>query len=65
MKETQEKKILEILQTKEYASVDELATAIFASPSTVRRALDTLEEKKLVTRTHGGAKIKQENCSFV
>ena len=61
MKETQEKKILEVLQVKEYASVEELSTAIFVRPSTIRRALDSLEHKKLVTRTHGGAKINKEN----
>jgi DeoR/GlpR family transcriptional regulator of sugar metabolism len=61
MKEIQEKKILEILQTKEYASVGELSSALLISPSTVRRALEGLENKKLVTRTHGGAKINKEN----
>ena len=61
MKETQEKKILEILQTKEYASVEELSAVTFVSPSTIRRALHSLENKKLVTRTHGGAKIIKEN----
>ena len=61
MKEIQEKKILEILQTKEYASVEEISALIFVSPSTVRRALHSLESKKLVTRTHGGAKINREN----
>ena len=62
MKNNQEKKILETLQNKEYASVDELSAILFISPSTVRRALKILESKKLVTRTHGGAKINKENA---
>ena len=60
MKENQEKKILEALQDKKFASVEELSSTLFISPSTVRRALNALESKKLVTRTHGGAKINQE-----
>ena len=61
MKEIQEKKILEILQAKEYASVGELSSSLLISPSTVRRTLEGLENKKLVTRTHGGAKINKDN----
>ena len=61
MKEIQEKKILEILQTKEYASIEELCAQTLVSPSTVRRTLTALENKKLITRTHGGAKINKEN----
>lgn len=61
MKITQEKKVLEILETQQYATVDELATALFVSPSTVRRALETLQRRGLVTRTHGGVKINNTN----
>ncbi len=61
MKVNHEKKILEILQARDYASVDELAAATSVSTSTVRRVLDGLENRKLITRTHGGAKINKEN----
>lgn len=61
MKTTQEKKILEILETQQYASVDELAAILGVSPSTIRRALETLQQKGLVTRTHGGVKINSDN----
>ena len=46
MKETQEKQILDILEKKQYASVDDLSAALRVSPS---------------TRTHGGAKIIDAN----
>ena len=61
MKEIQEKKILDFLQTKEYASVEELAVLMHTSHSTIRRALNALQTKNLITRTHGGAKIHMEN----
>ena len=61
MKEIQEKKILEILQLKKYASVEDLAVGLNASTSTVRRALNSLKAKNLIERTHGGAKILNEN----
>ena len=43
MKENQEKEILEILQTTQYASIDELAEKLYVSPSTVRRKLNVLQ----------------------
>lgn len=58
MKENQEKEILGILENKQYATIDEIAAAIYASPSTVRRRLTALEQKGLVTRTHGGAQLQ-------
>ena len=61
MKEIQEKKLLDILQTQEYASVDDLAITLSVSSSTIRRTLDSLQNKGLVTRTHGGVKINGEN----
>jgi DeoR/GlpR family transcriptional regulator of sugar metabolism len=61
MKDIQEKKILDLLQAKEYASVEELATLTGTSPSTIRRALNSLQAKNLITRTHGGAKIHMES----
>lgn len=61
MKTTQEKKVLEILETQQYAAVDDLAASLCVSTSTVRRTLETLQQKGLVTRTHGGVKINSEN----
>jgi DeoR/GlpR family transcriptional regulator of sugar metabolism len=61
MKTTQEKKVLEILETQKYASVDDLARVLCVSTSTIRRTLETLQQRGLVTRTHGGVKINSEN----
>ena len=61
MKETQEKQILDILEKKQYASVDDLSAALRVSPSTTRRLLETLQSKGLLARTHGGAKIIDAN----
>lgn len=64
MKENQEKDILEILQSNQYASIDELAEKLYVSPSTVRRKLNVLQKKGLVTRTHGGAQLNDDNNFF-
>ena len=48
MKITQEKKVLEILETQQYASVDELSTVLGVSSSTIRRTLESLQQKSLV-----------------
>lgn len=61
MKEYLEKELLSILQANQYATVDELAQALFVSASTVRRNLNELQKKGLVTRTHGGVKLNDEN----
>lgn len=61
MKVSQEKQLLQILETQQYASVDELSATMHVSTSTVRRVLETLQQKGLITRTHGGAKINSEN----
>lgn len=64
MKDTHEKEILEFLQTKQYASIDELANKLFVSASTIRRKLDLLQKKGLITRTHGGAQLIESNNFF-
>ena len=64
MKENQEKVILEILQNVQYATIDELAEKLYVSPSTVRRKLTALQKKGLVTRTHGGAQLNDDNNFF-
>ena len=61
MKDLQEKILLEYLETNQFASIEELAHRLFVSPSTVRRKLTSLQDKGLIIRTHGGAKINDEN----
>lgn len=64
MKDTLEKEILEILRKKQRADIGDLAGELFVSPSTVRRKLTQLQQKGLVTRTHGGAQINDESNFF-
>src|SRR5882762_8132473 len=45
------------LQKVEFASLEELAKQVGASPSTVRRDLTILEASGSLKRTHGGARI--------
>jgi DeoR family transcriptional regulator of aga operon len=47
--------IVEELATNGSVSVAELATALGASPATIRRDLELLEDQRMLTRTHGGA----------
>ena len=61
MKELLNNDILNLLEKEQYVSVENLASALFVSPSTIRRALNELQEKGLVVRTHGGAKISRDN----
>lgn len=57
MSEQQNKEILSFIQEKQYASVEDIASSLYVSPSTVRRKLTKLQEMGLVVRTRGGAKI--------
>lgn len=61
MKEKNEKEILTILHEKQFTTVEELSKKLFISPATVRRSLSLLQEKGLVIRTHGGAKLNDTN----
>ena len=54
MKQERFQKILDILQKKDYASVEELSKALFVSMPTVRRDLTTMQDLGLVVRSHGG-----------
>jgi len=47
--------LLEIVRSKGFASLPELASQMDVSESTVRRDLDYLEEVGMAKRTHGGA----------
>ncbi len=54
-KNEREQLILERIEEKGFMSVEELAKTIYVSPSSVRRDLTSLEQKKLVKRVYGGA----------
>ena len=64
MIDDQERKLLSLLQKDEHISIDGLARALYVSPSTVRRKLDVLQRKGLITRTHGGAKLNNQNSFY-
>jgi DeoR/GlpR family transcriptional regulator of sugar metabolism len=55
--EVRQLRIEEYLQKVEFASLEELAKQVEASPSTVRRDLAILEAGGNVKRTHGGARL--------
>jgi DeoR family fructose operon transcriptional repressor len=55
--EERQKRLVEFLQRVEFASLEELATHVSASVSTVRRDLTLLEAGGVLRRTHGGARI--------
>jgi DeoR/GlpR family transcriptional regulator of sugar metabolism len=48
-------RVLEILRQRKTALLDDLARELGVSPSTIRRDLEQLESRGLVSRTHGGA----------
>lgn len=54
-----EKEILNILSQDNYVTVEYLAKKIHISPSSIRRDLKRLELRGLITRSYGGAEIKQ------
>ncbi len=55
--EARQKHIENYLHKVEFASLEELATQVGASTSTVRRDVSMLEANGLVRRTHGGARL--------
>lgn len=54
-------KILALLETKEYASIQEIVELTQSSEATIRRDLLKLEDEGLLERLHGGASCKQAN----
>jgi len=50
-----QQRLLGLLKERRMAQIDELASQLEVSSSTVRRDLEALENQKLVQRTHGGA----------
>lgn len=61
MSEHQDKEILKYIQEKQFASVLQIASDLYVSPSTVRRKLTKLQQSGLITRTRGGAKINDSS----
>ena len=55
--EERQRRIGEYLQKVEIASLEELASQVHASQSTVRRDLSLLEAAGAIQRTHGGARL--------
>ena len=64
MKEINQKAILSFLEANHYAQITEISQKLYLSPSTVRRTLNELQDKGLVTRKHGGVQINNENNYF-
>ncbi len=64
MKNSYQTTLLKILQEKQNATIDELAALTFVSTSTIRRNLTEMQKTGLITRTHGGAKINNDNNFF-
>lgn len=62
-KNTRLSDILEILNEKQSATVEYLASAVFSSASTVRRDLATLEARGYIRRFHGGAALTSHPVS--
>jgi len=59
-------KIHELIQTKGYVTIESLAQAFNVTPQTIRRDINTLSEKGLINRYHGGAGISSstENVAY-
>lgn len=59
--------ILELVENQGFVSIDELVEALDVTPQTIRRDLNQLAERKLVSRHHGGAgplESSTENTSY-
>ncbi len=61
MKNNYVDEILELLEKEEFLSVEEFSKKLFVSESSIRRYLTKAEQKGLLIRTHGGAKIANAN----
>ena len=62
-----QQEILDILNSKKSATVEELASELFVSGATIRRDLRAMEKQGLIKRSHGGAmpfKSSAEESAF-
>jgi DeoR/GlpR family transcriptional regulator of sugar metabolism len=55
-----QKKIIELLQVKDFVKIQEFIDTFNVSIETVRRDLATLEEQKKIKKVYGGAKLIQQ-----
>lgn len=61
MLQTRRKKILEILEQKEFVKVTELSELLNCSEVTIRNDIKVLDEQGLLLKTHGGAIRAEQN----
>lgn len=61
MKNEHIEEILDILEKEQFVTVEDFAKKLYVSPSSIRRYLSKAENKGLLIRTHGGAKITNAN----
>lgn len=54
------KQILDILRARERVSTSELSRTLYVCEMTIRRDLQEMERRKLLTRYHGGAMLREE-----
>ncbi len=59
-----EQAIIDIIDEKGFMSVNALSKSLYTSPSSIRRDLAKLEEKKIIKRTHGGAVLAKDTKSL-
>jgi DeoR/GlpR family transcriptional regulator of sugar metabolism len=59
--EERRQKILDLVSDRGYISLGELAQALEASESTIRRDLDFWGQQGVLRRTHGGAMLRDDN----
>lgn len=64
MKDFTERKILELLSNNSFLKTEDIAELIDVSPSTVRRKLNELQSRGLITRLRGGAQVSDEKNYF-
>ncbi len=55
-----QKQILELLEEREFLTVESMARLTYTSPSSIRRDLMHLQNLSLIKRTHGGASVLRE-----
>ncbi len=59
IKTERQNKILEILESKKYCTVEFLAKYLYVAPITIRRDLTSLEAEGLLIRCYGGASLPE------
>lgn len=66
MSESRRKAILELAREKGLVTVDQLLEQFAVTPQTIRKDLNRLCDERLLTRTHGGARLASgvENMSY-